>query len=85
VLPLFQKALYTSLAVPLLSCTTPVLNTLLYGAHLQDACRLAWAGLRTAKVLHARGIVHTDFRLDNFAWLDDEHAFALDLELCRRY
>jgi hypothetical protein len=49
----------------------------------KDARLLAKACLQSAVVLHRGGIVHTDFRLSNTVWLDDEHCMVIDLEHCR--
>jgi len=49
----------------------------------QDARCVALACLKSACVLHEAGIVHTDFRLQNIVWLDEEHCMVIDLEDCR--
>ena len=49
----------------------------------KDARLLAKACLNSAIVLHKAGIVHTDFRLMNTVWLDEEHCMVIDLEHCR--
>jgi hypothetical protein len=49
----------------------------------KDARLLAMACLKSAVVLHKAGIVHTDFRLSNTVWLDEEHCMVIDLEHCR--
>ena len=49
-----------------------------------DAYHLAWACLKSAAVLHKVGIVHSDFRLSNTVWLDEETCMVIDLEHCRR-
>ena len=50
---------------------------------MQDARNVARASMMAASVLHKAGIVHTDFRVENFVWLDDEHCMVIDLETCR--
>lgn len=50
---------------------------------LQDARCVALACLKSARVLHEAGIVHTDFRLQNIVWLDEEHCMVIDLEDCK--
>ena len=51
---------------------------------IQDSKSIhAKACLQSAVVLHRAGIVHTDFRLSNTVWLDEEHCMVIDLEHCR--
>lgn len=44
---------------------------------------MAWSCVMSAKVLHEVGIVHSDFRLPNVVWLDEEHCIVIDLEHCK--
>ena len=44
---------------------------------------MAWSCVMSAKVLHGAGIVHSDFRLPNVVWLDEEHCMVIDLEHCK--
>jgi len=64
-------------------CTTP----LGYSRHIsseQDARSLVWACLRAVQVLHEAGLVHSDIRLSNTVWLNEEHCMIIDLEHCRK-
>jgi len=64
-------------------CTTP----LGYSRHIsseQDARHLVWACLKAVHVLHEAGLVHSDIRLSNTVWLNEEHCMVIDLEHCRK-
>lgn len=50
----------------------------------QDLKRLASSCLHAAAVLHAAGVVHTDLRLRNTEWLDEQHCMVTSLEHCRQ-
>lgn len=51
--------------------------------YVQDGKSVARTCLRTARILHAAGVVHTDLRERNVVWLTEEHCMVIDLELCR--
>ena len=61
------------------ACSSPLVACL-----IQDVRRVAWTCLKAVDVLHRVGIVHSDLRLANLVWLDNEHCMLIDLENCRR-
>lgn len=50
---------------------------------LQDARAVATCVLQATQVLHSQGLVHSDIRMENVLWVDDQHAMLIDLENCR--